>query len=269
MKYVDKVLVCDDGSGDKTSFIARDLGASVISHDRNLGYGAALQSLFKEAKRLGADFVVTLDGDGQHEPNEIPLLLERLMAGDVDIVVGSRFINRGSSEAPKWRENGIKLITGLVSNNGLKLTDAQSGFRAYNRHAMESLNLTEDGMGASTEILIKAEDNGLIVAEVPVNIRYHENSSSENPVLHGFDVLLSTLKFLSMRRPLLFYGLPGFMALCISTIFWVMTLKIFSVTRMISTNIALIALGTTLVGLILMTTAIILWTLISVIREKI
>lgn len=268
MKYVDRVIVCDDGSGDETGIIARDLDAYVIIHDRNLGYGAALQSLFKEAKRIGADYVVTLDGDGQHDPREILLLLERLKAGDVDIVIGSRFIDNGSSEAPKWRERGIKFITGLIENNGEHLTDSQSGFRAYNRHAMESLTLTENGMGASTEILIKAEDNGLRVAEVPVNISYHENSSTHNPVLHGFDVLLTTVKHLSMRRPLVFYGLPGFLALCVSTIFWVMTIRIFTLRSIISMNVAIIALSTTIIGLILMTTAIILWILISVIREK-
>jgi glycosyltransferase involved in cell wall biosynthesis len=233
-----------------------------------LGYGAALQSLFKEAKRLGADFVVTLDGDGQHDPKEIPVLLERLKAEDVDIVIGSRFIDNGSSEAPKWRDRGIKLITGLIENNGLRLTDSQSGFRAYNRHAMELLLLTEDGMGASTEILIKAENNGLIVAEVPVNISYHENSSTHNPILHGFDVLLTTVKHLSMRRPLVFYGLPGFLVLCVSTIFWIMTIRIFTISGAINTNVAIIALSTTIVGLILTITAIMLWVLISVIREK-
>lgn len=269
MKFVDKVLVCDDGSGDDTGSIAKDIGAHVILHDQNLGYGAALQSLFKEARNLKANFVVTLDGDGQHDPKEIPLLLDRLMMGDVDIVIGSRFIDCGSSEAPKWRERGIKLITGLVNNNGMELTDAQSGFRAYNRKAIESLIITEDGMGASTEILLKAEDNGLRVAEVPVNISYHENSSTENPVLHGFDVLLTTVKHLSMRRPLVFYGLPGFLALCVSAIFWFISIRTFTLSGTISTNVALIALSTTIVGLILMTTAIILWTLISVIREKI
>ncbi len=268
MKYVDKVVVCDDGSGDKTRLLANNMGAHVIHHDQNLGYGATLQSLFKEAQRLEADFIVTLDGDGQHDPTEIPLLLDRLMVGDVDIVIGSRFLNSGFSNAPKWREKGIKLITSIVSSNGLKLTDAQSGFRAYTRHALESLVLTEDGMGASTEILLKAGDNGLRVAEVPVDISYHENSSTENPVLHGFGVLLITLKHLSMTRPLLFYGLPGFLSLCVSTIFWVITLKIFSLTRTIGTNVTLIALGTTLVGLILMTTAVILWTLVNLIREK-
>ena len=200
MKFVNRVIVCDDGSGDDTGVIAEELGAHVIVHPKNMGYGATLQSLFKEAKKLGADFIVTLDGDGQHDPAEIPLLLERLMTEDVDIVIGSRFINSASSEAPKWREIGIKIITGLVKNNGQNLTDAQSGFRAYNRHAMESLIITENGMGASTEILIKAEGKGLRVAEVPVNIGYHENCSTENPVLHGFGVLFTTIKHICAER---------------------------------------------------------------------
>ena len=199
IKFVNKVIVCDDGSGDDTGSIAKYIGAQVILHDQNMGYGAALQSLFKEAKSLGANFIVTLDGDGQHDPKEIPLLLERLMVGDVDIVIGSRFIDCGNSEFPKWREIGIKIITCLVKNNGQKLTDAQSGFRAYNRHALESLTLTEKGMGASTEILIKAEDKGLRIAEVPVKIGYHENCSTENPVLHGFGVLFTTIKYLFKR----------------------------------------------------------------------
>ncbi|EMR73025.1 glycosyl transferase, partial [Thaumarchaeota archaeon SCGC AB-539-E09] len=126
LKFVDKVVVCDDGSGDKTCSIAKDMGAHVIMHNQKLGYGASLQSLFKEARRLKADFVVTLDGDNQHNPDEINLLLERLKTGDVDIVIGSRFLPYGSSDTPKWRENGIKLITSIVKNNGLQLTDAQS-----------------------------------------------------------------------------------------------------------------------------------------------
>ncbi|GAH68072.1 unnamed protein product [marine sediment metagenome] len=102
-------------------------------------------------------------------------------------------------KAPKWREIGIKIITCLVKNNGQKLTDAQSGFRAYNRHSLESLIITENGMGASTEILIKAEGKGLVVVEVPVNIGYHENCSTENPVLHGIGVLFTTIKYLCKR----------------------------------------------------------------------
>ena len=194
LKFVDKVIVCDDGSGDDTGLVAQKLGAHIVVHEINRGYGATIQSLIKEAKNSDADFMVTLDGDGQHDPKEIPLLIDRLLTGDCDIVIGSRFLERGSSEAPKWREFGIKIITSLVKNNGTILTDGQSGFRAYNRHALESLNLIENGMGISTEILIKAERKGLVISEVPVNISYHENSSTENPVLHGISVLIITIK---------------------------------------------------------------------------
>lgn len=268
LKFVDRVVVCDDGSRDLTGEIARGLGAAVVWHDRNMGYGEALQSLFKEARRLGADVVVTLDGDGQHDPGEIPRLVERLGAGDVDIVIGSRFVEGGGSKAPRWRKAGIKLITGLASN-GLEVTDAQSGFRAYSKQALESLVLTEEGMGVSTEILLKAGENGLSVAEVPVSISYDEVSSTHNPLVHGLGVILSTVKHLSMRRPLLFYGVPGFISLMTAFFFGVWTLQIYAATRRIVTNIALIAFGATMIGLMLITTAVILWVVISVIREKV
>ena len=268
LKCVDRVVVCDDGSLDLTGDIARGLGAVVVRHERNMGYGAALKSSFQEALRLGADIVVTLDGDGQHDPEEIPRLLDRLRTGDVGMVIGSRFLVGGGSNAPKWREAGIKMITGLTSNKELGVTDAQSGFRAYKREALESLVLTEEGMGVSTEILLKAGENGLKVAEVPVNISYSEGSSTHNPVVHGVDVVLSTVKHLSMRRPLLFYGLPGLISMGIAAVFWAMTLRIYASTKAISTNITLIALSATFVGLILMTTGIILWVLLSAIRER-
>jgi len=266
-RYVDRVVVCDDGSGDLTGEIAEGLGAAVIRHEGNRGYGASLRSLFAEALRLGADVVVTLDGDGQHDPVEIPKLVGRLGGGDVDLVIGSRFVEGGSSTAPGWRNAGIRIITGLASN-GLNVTDAQSGFRAYSRGALESLALSEDGMSVSTEILLKAGEKGLRVAEVPVRISYGEGSSVHNPVVHGLDVVLNTVKHLSMRRPLVFYGVPGFVALCVATVFWTLALGEFAVLRTFSTNVVLIALAGTIVGLMLMTTAVILWVLISVVREK-
>jgi glycosyltransferase involved in cell wall biosynthesis len=267
-RYVDSVIVCDDGSSDLTAEIAEGLGATVIRHNRNSGYGAALRSLFSRALDTEAEFIVTLDGDGQHNPAAIPRLLNAFSGEDVDIVVGSRFIEGGRSEAPPWRERGIKVITELITNGDMRVTDAQSGFRAYRRGVLELITLTEDGMGASTEMLLKAQNMNLKIAEVPINIVYPQNSSSHNPVLHGFDVILATFKHLSLRRPLIFYGVPGFLSLCISAIFWIWTFKRFTVYRELSTNITLIALSTTVVGLMLMTTAIILWAMISVIREN-
>ena len=160
------------------------------------------------------------------------------------------------------------MITGMVSNHDVRLTDAQSGMRAYNRSALESLVLTEDGMGVSTEILLKAIEKGLRVSEVAVSVSYDEGSSTRNPVTHGLDVVLTTLKHMSINKPLQFYGGPGIISLLISLIFWIWNIEVFRHRGEIITNVAIVAIGTTLVGLMLLTTAVILWVVISVIREK-
>jgi glycosyltransferase involved in cell wall biosynthesis len=267
-KYVDKVIVCDDGSTDLTGEIARRLGAEVIRHERNMGYGTALSSLFKAARELDASAMVILDADLQHNPSDIPRLLSPVVKGEADIVIGSRFLEKEGG-VPKYRGLGIRLITNFAKGVSYgEITDAQSGFRAYSRRAINSITPSEQGMGASTEILLKAKEIGLKVVEVPIRISYDvEKPSTHNPLLHGLDVILSTVKHLSIRRPLVFYGVPGFAALVVALFFWVWTLQIFASTRQIVTNIALIALGATLVGLMLLTTAVILWVLISVVRE--
>ena len=271
LKHVDRVIICDDGSMDLTGEIAENMGATVVRHERNLGYGAAIASLFKEARSIGSDVLVTLDADGQHNPNEISSLVEPILTDKADVVIGSRFLREEDSDLiPGYRKIGLKMITGLASggSNGA-VTDSQSGFRAYSRKALEKLDLTEMGMGVSTEILLKVADNGLRVAEVPVRITYDENSSTHNPLVHGLDVVLSTVKHLSMRRPLLFYGIPGLLSICIAAVLWAITLGTFTATRTISTNVTLVALSATIVGLMLMTTAIILWVLIGVVRERV
>jgi len=268
LRYVDTVVVCDDGSIDLTGEIADRLGTVVIRHKQNLGYGAALKNLFEKALILGAEIIVTLDGDGQHDPSDIPRLVERLKMGDVDIVLGSRFLKKSESKVPHWRKAGIKLITHLASNKELKITDSQSGFRVYKKNVIEKLILTEEGMGISTEILLKADENDFKIIEVPVNISYYKKSLTFNPIVQGLDVIMSTIKYISMRRPLAFYGLPGLFMLCTATLFWVKILNRYTITRSINTNMTLIALSATFVGLSLVTTSIIIWILISVIREK-
>ena len=267
-RYVDRVIVCDDGSTDLTAEIAERLGAEVVRHERRTGYGAAIMSLFRRARELDANAMVTLDGDGQHDPDQISRIVQPIVNGAADVVIGSRF-NEGD-ETPGYRKVGIKMITSLTDRiTGLGLKDAQCGFRAYGRKALNSIRLAEQGMGASTEILLKAEQNGLRVGEVPIRIGYDADSSTHNPLSHGLDVVLSTVKHYSMRHPLLFYGIPGFLSLLVALGFWVWTLRIFAATRQVVTNIALVALGATMVGLMLLTTAVILWVLVSVLRERV
>jgi glycosyltransferase involved in cell wall biosynthesis len=267
-KYVDKVIVCDDGSTDMTAEIAEALGAKVIRHERNKGYGAALASLFKAAREENASAMIILDADLQHNPDDIPKLLSSIIKGEADIVIGSRFLD-GKGKVPKYRSLGIIGITKLINRVSYKdITDAQSGFRAYSKKAIYSITPSEQGMGASTEILLKAKYHALRIKEIPIEIKYDvEKPSTQNPILHGLDVVLSTVKHLSIKRPLVFYGGPGLTALIVALFFWVWTLQIFASSRQVVTNITLIALGATLIGLMLLTTGVILWVLISVVRD--
>jgi len=271
MKYVDKVVVCDDGSSDMTGEIAEQLGAEVLRHERNMGYGGSLCSLFNRARELGADVMVILDGDGQHNPAEIPRVIEPILMGEADIVSGSRFIGGNSNNSiPGYREKGVKAITKLAGSMSYKeITDGQCGFRAFSNKAISLITPIEQGMGVSTEILMKAKEAGLRLKEVPININYDvEKPSTQNPIYHGLDVVLSTVKHYSMRHPLLFYGVPGFLSLVLAVVFWVWTFQSYAATKQLITNVALMAIGTTIVGLMLFTTAIILWVLVSVMREK-
>jgi len=266
-KYVDKVIICDDGSTDMTAEIAEACGAEVIRHERNMGYGAAIGSLFRRARDVRADIMVTLDADGQHDPDYIPRLIEPVMRGEADIVIGSRFL-AGEADIPAYRRIGIKIINWVAGRGSNKTLDTQSGFRAYSRKAVEAILPTEMGMGVSTEILLRAEERGLKVKEVPVKIIYDvERPSKMNPITHGLDVIFSTIKHLSTRHPLMFYGIPGILCLLIALTAGIMLIHLFNLTRYFSLPLAVVAVGFGLLGAILCSTAIMLWILVSLIKE--
>jgi len=209
LPHVDKVIVCDDGSTDKTAVLAEKAGATVISHEKNLGYGAAISTLFDYCRKNNAEIMVTLDGDGQHNPDQIPDLINVILKHNVDVVIGSRSL-RDDKDLPSYRRTGIKIITSTINSaTNLKVTDSQSGFRAYSKAAIDLMHLTESGMAASTEILVKISNNGLSMAEVPITVSYSGDTSTEHPVTHGSHVIGSTLKYVSIKHPMYFYGLPG------------------------------------------------------------
>jgi glycosyltransferase involved in cell wall biosynthesis len=269
MRHVSKVYVCDDGSVDLTGEIAKRLGAEVVRHNHNMGYGAAIATLFERIESTDADVVVTLDADGQHDPDDIPRLVEPILKGEADIVVGSRFFDGKDDQVAGYRKFGVNVITELTYKaSHVDLVDAQSGFRAYSHKALPLVRPSEMGMGASTEIFLKAHEAGLKIIEVPVKISYDANSHNLHPLYQGVDVVMSTVKQYSIRHPLIFYGVPGFTSLVIASFFWFQTLETFVRSRAVITNVALIAVTTTMVGLMLLTTTIILWVMVSVIRER-
>lgn len=268
-KISNTIIVCDDGSSDLTSTIASKMGAIVISHKKNMGYGSAIRSLFLKAQELDVDVLVTFDADGQHDVNDINKVVEPISNNTADLVIGSRFLDQNEDDISSYRKTGIKIIT-KITNTSLKekIKDSQSGFRAYNKEVISKITPSDYGMGVSTEILIKASKNDFRIAEIPIKISYDGDTPTHHPVSHGVSVTLSTLKFISIEHPLKFYGIPGIAFLIIGLFFTVWTLHLFSETREIVTNISLLAIGTIIFGTMLMMTSIILYSVVNLIREK-
>ena len=268
-KIADKIIVCNDGSTDLTSKIAEGLGATVINHAKNLGYGAAIRSIFLKSKDLGGDILVTFDADGQHRIEDINRVINPIINGESDLVIGSRFLDESAKEVPQYRKAGIKLIT-KITNATIKkqLTDSQSGFRAYSKKVLNELNPSELGMGISTEILIKASAKNFRISEVPIKITYDGNTSTHNPISHGSSVLLSTIKFTSIEHPLKFYGIPSMIFFAIGLFFVYFSTQYYAEIGRLNTNLTLVAAGTMLIAVVLLITSILLYSLISVVREK-
>ena len=267
-KITDSIIVCDDGSSDMTTEISKNLGAIVISHEKNMGYGVAINSIFQKSKEINADLLVTFDADGQHRVEDIEKVIEPIKNNDADLVIGSRFLDK-KSDVPNYRKIGIKVIT-QVTNASIKkkLTDSQSGFRAYNKQVLSQISPSEVGMGISTEILIKSSSKGLRITEVPITILYSGDTSTHNPVSHGTSVLISTIKYTSIEHPLKFYGIPSIIFLIIGGGFTYSAIEFYSEVGRLSTNLTLIAAGTVLIGIVLVITAVLLFSLVSVVRER-
>ena len=173
------------------------------------------------------------------------------------------------TKIPRYRKIGVKVITELTNvTTGSKITDSQSGFRAYSKDVLENISLTESGMGVSTEILIKVQEKGLKISEVPIKILYEGETSTHNPISHGSSVIFSTLKFVAIQHPLSFYGIPGAILLAIGLIFSAWTIQIFSTDGDFITNIAIVGGGGVLIGTMLLITASILFSVVSMLKGK-
>jgi glycosyltransferase involved in cell wall biosynthesis len=208
MRHADEVLVVDDGSEDRTAEIAKMAGAAVLRHAGNAGKGVAIQTALDYARTNGFGAMVLLDGDGQHDPAEIPQLLAPVLDGEADLAIGVR--KRSTSRMPVYRRFGQRVLDILTAYGSLDaLTDSQSGFRALSRTAIHTLQLEERSFGIESEMLIDAKEKHLRVAEVPIRARYDVEGSTKGPLSHGLGVVDRLLRIIAVRHPLLFFVVPG------------------------------------------------------------
>ena len=202
LENVDEVIVVDDGSSDKTSEVAIEAGARVIKHSVNLGKGEALKSGFKA---IGDDsIIITIDGDGQHNPSEIPDLVRPIVEDGADLVNGSRYMNGPEENTPAYRRVGQKVLD--IATNisaGTKVTDSQSGFRAFSPQSKNVFRFKDTGFGIESEMLVDAAEAGLKIVEVPITVRYDLDGSTKDPITHGVGVF-SFYLFYSLKNSLFF-----------------------------------------------------------------
>jgi len=253
-QYVDEVVVINDGSRDNTSQIAQEAGASVLIHKKNKGKSAALRTGFRYALANNYDYLVTIDGDGQHNPEEIPKILKNIIENGSDISIGYRV--GYSTEMPFWRRIGKRVLDYTTSyGGGGKVTDSQCGFRAFNKKAAELLyqHVVGKSFSAESEQLIRANQLGLEVGTAPVTCKYKElDTSTKTPISHGLSVLSYVIWLAAQRRPLLHIGVPGFLVLLSGIIVSIYTLQYYNqnhvilISHTIATAILLISGAITL-----------------------
>jgi glycosyltransferase involved in cell wall biosynthesis len=183
-----EVLVVDDGSGDDTAAAAALAGARVVRLPFNLGIGGAVQAGYRVAWDEGHDIAVQIDGDGQHRPDQLHLLVDAMTSGGQSVVIGTRFLGRGDYRASRVRRSAIRLLSWLVSRIvGRRLTDVTSGFRAADRRAIELFAGHYPHDYPEVEAIVMAARDGLGIAEVPVLMRQRAaGSSSITPMRSGY-----------------------------------------------------------------------------------
>jgi glycosyltransferase involved in cell wall biosynthesis len=249
-RHVDEVLVIDDGSNDDTVKIAEEAGATVISHKKNGGKSSGIKTGFRYALENGFDYVVTIDGDGQHNPSEIPAVLGNIMNNGHDISIGFR--SGTSTEMPSWRRVGKRILdytTGF--GNGGFVTDSQCGFRAFSKKAVNALTprLNGGAFSVESEQLIKAHELGLNVVNTHVSCRYKNlDTSTKNPTSHGFSVLKYVILLVAEKRPLLFIGVPGFVLVLLGIFFGVQTLQYYNQTHVFPISYAILVSIFSIIG---------------------
>jgi glycosyltransferase involved in cell wall biosynthesis len=265
--YADHIIVVDDGSSDRTASIARKAGVEVIVHEKNTGKGGALKTGFAAAE--GADIIVTMDSDGQHNPSEIPKLVAPILTGEADMVNGSRYLNGHTTDTPAYRRVGQTILDkATVLNSGVKITDSQSGFRAFSASVIDIFRFDAQGMAIESEMLADAGKFGLRVAEVEIGVRYDVDCSTISPIKHGLGVLLTVLKDVEFNRPLFYLTLPGIILGISGLVMGAKFLQEFSMGKGLYFGPTILMVLLVVVGSFMVLTGILLHSISSILKDS-
>jgi len=257
LQYVDNVIVIDDGSSDTTADTARAAGADVLSMPQNMGKARAVSEGIRYIRRLQPTAVVMIDGDGQHDPKQIPTMLAPIEEGKADIVIGSRFVGI-KSKIPRWRifgQHALTVATNVAS--GVHTTDSQSGFRAFSADTLPYLDFYAEGFSIESEMQFIAAEQELRLAEVPISVVYEE-PPKRNPIRHGLQVINGIMRLVGQMRPLLFFGLSGSLILGAGLLVGMWVVQIGHISSQLAMGYALLSVLLCLIGVISLATGVIL-----------
>ena len=258
-QFVNTVIVIDDGSRDMTSIIAGHAEAEVIRLSKNHGKAYAVMRGFDRARQLNADIVVMLDADGQHHPEEIPSIIAPIIKDEADFVIGSRFLIEENS-IPFYRKIGQKTLDTFTKfASSYKATDSQSGFRALNAKALNSFTIESSGYDIESVMISYLSDRGFRIVEVPISVNYEvPHKHKTNFFSHGLAVLSNLVGIIGYRRPLVTFGIPGFILLVIGLYFAFWAFTEFAVNKAVYLSYTAIGAVALVSGLLLINMALIL-----------
>lgn len=270
-RYSDDVLVIDDGSSDATAGLAQLAGAMVISHINNRGKAASILTAVRYAREQDYDALVLLDGDGQHNVDEIPALLDPIFSYNADMVIGSRFLRSadGTNGVPSYRRLGqitLDLVTNATSPH--KSSDSQSGFRALSRKALANFNISSEGYNIESDMITHFANGGYNIREVPISVRYDiPNGHKKHSLSHGFDILSHVIGFISYKRPMLAFGIPGIIFALIGVLLGVYTFSTYYTEGVFHYIVYMVSMVTLILGLLLVITGLIMNSLSRVFKS--
>jgi glycosyltransferase involved in cell wall biosynthesis len=265
--FVNKIIVCDDGSSDNTyEILSKIPEIEIIRNETNLGKGYTMRRLLEKAKKNNPDIVIFLDGDLQHNPEEIPIFINAIVNDHADFVIGSRFIKGGNSNPPLYRRIGLAFFNMANSKN---VTDSQSGFRAIKGEALDHfISTRENGYGIEYEQISIAQKANLTIVEVPISISYHGMSTSKkNPISHGLELVITILRIMIAEKPLLIIGIPGIASTFLGLYLGYLMLMMFNTEGYFSVPIAFLALALIILGITLLLSSMTMYGILLLRRD--